>query len=269
MGKIHIMPDLPMDYIRYLYNNPDYMIFKEQYFIKRIFIGRKESKESINIETLADISDLNIDGFNNHKRMFIDDCEQFIYLNAPYLANHQDMITSLQKMNIQDKLSSFKYLFNHLNLAHQNELNPFDIKFSNYLMSLDNKPIFIDFDFCFYQGKCTLSGAPNTIFQLNNFTKNNSIDDSKVLNLNDKMLALKMLFQALSGIYEWKKYDDINILRESYLAFIKNYNIDPEVDNYIRSILYDFNTPKEDDYFIDTIVDPLLDGGITLKKCNK
>lgn len=261
MAEIYRMPDLPIDYIRYLDDDPDYIILFEKYFIKRI------RNKSHNIHVLCDIADLEIEGFNNHKRVFLDDCEESIYLNAPYLKDHTDMVESLQKMILQEILKSFKYLFTNLHSAHENEFNPFDVKFSNYLMSPEGIPIFIDFDFSFYQGRFTFAdNTQTTIFQLNEFVKDINLKDIKVLNLNDKMLALKMLFKSLSNIYVCKYTSDIDLLRNTYNIFKSKYIIDPKIDEYIQSILYEYNPPKEDDYFIDTIIDPFLDGGLILKK---
>lgn len=263
MTKLYRMPDLPIEYVRYLDNNPYYIIFMEKYFIKRV-INKK-----VNVDVLCKIADLEIEGFNNHKKVFIDDCEEFIYLNAPYLNNHTEMIATLQKMIVQEILSSFAYLFTHLRVANKKGLNPHDIKFSNYKMSPDGNPIFTDFDFSFYQCESTQLNIQTPIFeQLNEFVKTVDLKDPKVLNLNDKMLALKMLFQALSNTYAYecnpKEY--IDTLRNSYNALKSKYYIDPKVDEYIISILYEFNPPQEDDYFIDTIINPLLEGGLELKK---
>lgn len=261
MTKLYRMPDLPIEYVRYLYDNPDYIIFMEKYFIKRVI------NKGVNADVLCKIADLEIEGFNNHKKVFIDDCEEFIYLNAPYLNNHTEMIATLQKMIIQEILSSFAYLFTHLRLANKKGLNPYDVKFSNYLISPEGNPIFTDFDFSFYQCESTQLNIQTPIFeQLNEFVKTVDLRDPRVLNLNDKMLALKMLFQSLSNSYEWVNTSDIDILRTSYKVFKSKYYIDPKVDEYIRSILNDFNPPQEDDYFIDTIINPLLKGGLELKK---
>lgn len=79
MTTLKVMPDLPIELVRFNNNDSDQIIFDERYFIKKIV-----TKES-NTKILTSLCELNIEGFNNHKKIFTDESGQYLYLISAYL----------------------------------------------------------------------------------------------------------------------------------------------------------------------------------------
>lgn len=253
MTNLKIMPDLPIELVRYNNDNPCQIIFDERYFIKKLSIN------DCNIETLTSICNLNIEGFNNHRKILIDESEQYLYLIAIYLKEYKDTYNSISTMSLKDIVTLFKIMLERLIPAHQNDFIPYDIKYSNYILDKDNKPVFTDFDFSFYQGKSTLiESIPNL-----DCSKNNLI-------LHDKIEVLKLFLQSISSSFDLDSflkngsYNLYDFLAYFYTNLKAKYILPQEVDEYLNDLIFKKMLPEEDDYFIKHLINP-LEKGLELK----
>lgn len=248
MTTLKIMPDLPVELVRYNNDNPNQIIFDERYFIKKIFTS------DANIDILASLCYLNIEGFNNHKKIFIDENGNFIYLIAPYLDDYKDTYETIITMSFKDIVALFKIMLERLISAHQKDFNPYDIKYSNYLLNKDNQPVFTDFDFSFYKGIFTGSKE--------------KIEKSMIWLINyDKMQILKLFLQSISSSFteDICKYTNLyDLLRYFYTNLKKKYHLPKDVKEYLDDIMLKEMVLKEEDYLIESLIKP-LEKGLELK----
>ncbi len=255
--NLEVMRDLPIELIRYNNDNPEQIIFDEKYFIKKV-------SSACDIETLSSLCNLDIEGFNNHKKIFIDENEIFIYLVAPYLKAHKDLSKEILTMSPKDIITLFRIMLERLIPANQQDFNPYDIRYSNYLLDENKQPIFTNFAFCYYKEK----GSYGPFIPSFDFEKQNSLKDN--LLLHDKMEVLKLFLQSMSS-----SFDLDNFLKSGthnlydFLAYFYNnlkekYVLPQEVDEYLSDLIFKKMVPKEDDYFIEHLIDP-LEKGLELK----
>ena len=252
MTTLKVMPDLPIELVRFNNKDSDQIIFDERYFIKKIV-----TKES-NTKILTSICELNIEGFNNHKKIFTDESGQYLYLISAYLDEdgYKDTFKTIQTMSPKEIIILFKIMLERLMLAHQNDFNPYDIEYSNFLLDKDNKPVFTDFNCSFYKGECTYISS--------------SLKHGKSkewLITYDKMEILKLFLKSISSSFDKDIYYDENLYEILKYLFIKlkvKYILPQEVDEYLSDLIFKKMVPKEDDYFIEHLIDP-LEKGLELK----
>lgn len=264
MTNLRIMPDLPDELVRYNNDNMYQIIFKETYFIKKLFA------DECNIEALSSICNLDIDGFNSHKRIFIDESGRYIFLVAKYLDEYEykDTYETILNMSLEEILTLFKIMLERLKPAHQEDFNPYDLEYGNYLLDKDNKPVFTDFDCSFCKGECTYKSPYEHFEPRFDFEKQSSLRDSLVI--NDKMKILKLFLQSISSSFELEEFSKRGIVNlYEYLAyFYKNlqekFILPQEIDEYLKDIIINKMLPKEDDYFIKNLINP-LEKGLELK----
>lgn len=258
MAQVPIMPDIPWDYAHFLDDNPDLIVLTNNTLIKRIFVS------DTNLKPLWELKDLDLEHFHTPKKIFIDEFYMYYYLLAPYLENHQNLKKAIQSMSIQDILRLFKTMLKDLQVAHQNELQPFDITPYNYLVDQDHTPKFIDFDHSFYKGKATSKETRQTLFDISYFNRNpEELTESNIV-LNDKILLLSMLINSL--LSKNILYSNPNSLRESLEELRYRFRITKEILDYLEFIIIKREIPFTDDYFIDTVINPLIDISSTLTK---
>ena len=230
---LSFMPDLPLDYCYRLYNDDDYIVFDNRIFIKRIDLL------SINVDTLYKMKDLDIPGFNTHKKIFIDESMEFIYLLSPYLGNHKQLLDIIRTSNTKEILSIYKKMLENVKLAHENGLNPYDIKYTNYLLDENNNPIFIDFDFSVFNGNKSFNidlSLEHTFFPLHKFNLQEL--DRKAYNLHDKLTILNMIIQSLNNTI-YGSYGTLETIEDGLYILTKDNKVDPNVINHINSIVKD------------------------------
>lgn len=249
MTTLKIMPDLPIELVRYNNDKHNQIIFDERYFIKKIFTS------NANIDVLSSLCDLNIEGFNNHKKIFIDESEMFIYLIAPYLDDYKNTYETITTMSFKDIVALFRIMLERLKLSHEQGFNPYDIKYSNYLLDKDNQPVFTDFDFSFY--KKIFTGSKE------------KIEKSRIwLITYDKMQILKLFFQSISSSFSEDicKYTNLyDLLRYFYTNLEKKYLLPKDVEEYLDDLILREMLLKENDYFIENLINP-LEKGLELKR---
>ncbi len=258
MSKIPIMPDLPYEFIEYFENKKDLMIFDGRIFIKRVF------KEDVHPEVLYDLTKINIPHFNLPRRVFIDEYNFYCFLLSDYLKNHQTLYSYLKSANEQDILRLFNTLLSDLKNAHNQGLNPFDISIYNYLIDKEGTPSFIDFDISFYNNQSTCTNFNKTIFDISYFNQDNKDFKESNLILNDKMLLLGMLLQSL--VSKYSIYPIEKDLPNTLELLQSKYQLSKDILSYLENILIKRKIPNKDDYFLDTLINPLLDTGLVLKK---
>ncbi len=251
MEKIPIMPDIPWDYAYHFQNINDLIVLNNQTFIKKIFIT------DVNIEPLLNLKSFNLTHFNPHRRIFVDEFYTYYFLLSPFIKNSTSLHEALAKMNIQEILKLFKTLLIDLQKAHKQNFYPFDIKFSNYLINEQGEPIFIDFDHSFYQSKYTSNSTPKTFFDLSFFNRNSNDPNPSNLMLNDKCLLLAMLIGSLLNKYF--EYPNPNTLENDLINLEMKYHLTKDIINYLEDIIINRFTPDKDDYFLDTLINPLLE----------
>lgn len=258
MADIPIMPDIPWEFSYYFNNNHYLIVIDNHSFVKRLFVS------DVNATPLWNLKTLDLEHFNTHKRMYIDEFGFYYYLVAPFLDKHLVLSDAIKTMSPQDILRLFKTMLSDLEEAHKHELHPFDITPYNYLINPDNKPIFIDFDHSFYQGEPTSKDTKETFFDITYFGKDkNELTDSNIV-LNDKILLLGILINSLCSTFY--HYNTPTTLKDSLDQLKAKYNISKEVLDYLESIIIKKQIPSRDDYFIDTIINPLIDTSSTLTK---
>lgn len=259
MTKLNIMPDLPIDNIRLNNNNENQIILDEKFFIKKMRVTECDS------EVLASLCNLNIEGYNNHKKIFIDENGMFIYLMAPYLKEYKDVSQEILTMSSKEILELFRLILERLIPAHQEGFNPFDIRYSNYLLDKNNQPIFTNFALCYYKEKGTYGLAePNFDFE-----KQKSLRDNLVI--HDKMEILRLFLQSISSSFDLDKYskngiiDSYELLKYFYANLKKKFIISKDVEEYLDDLIFKKMLPKENDYFIESLIKP-LEKGLELKR---
>lgn len=260
MTDLRIMPDLPIELVRYNNNIQDQIIFDERYFIKKIITS------DYNIDVLSALCNLDIEGFNNHRKIFIDESGLYLYLIATYLDGYKDTLETILTMSSKERITLFKTMLERLSLAHKEDFNPYDIKYSNYLLDKDNKPVFTDFDVSFYKGESTYKGA-HIHFEPNfDFTKQENLRDNLVI--NDKMEILKLFLHSLTSSFfmdDFQAKDLYDFLNFFYIKLKKYFIIPKEVEEYLSDIILKGMLPQENDYFIENLITP-LEKGIELKR---
>lgn len=258
MTKLDIMPDLPIELVRF--NNDIYhqIIFNETYFIKKI------PTEEYNIDVLSSICNLNIEGFNNHKKIFIDESGLYLYLIASYLDGYKDTYETIIYMSSNDILALFRIMLERLKPAHEQNFNPYDLKYSNYLLDKNNQPVFTDFDVCYYKEKGTY-GPFEPSFE---FEKQSSLRDNLVI--HDKMEILRLFLQSISSSFDLDKFskngtiDLYEFLKYFYKNLQEKFILPKEVKEYLDDLIFKNMLPKESDYFIEHLINP-LEKGLELK----
>ena len=256
--KLPIMPDIPLEYVQYLNeHNPHLMIFNERNFIKRI------DAKYANIDALLDLKNLKLEGTNTPLKIFISEDYQFIYFITRYLENYKSLC-SITEMNEKDILLIFKKIFEYLSIAHQHNFNPYDLNFTNYLLDSNNNPIFIDFDICFINGRCTDIEFRKTLFQIEAFGKSSRDLSQDNLNLSDKIILLDMLLQSLNKEFSTHLDNNIEACKLRLELLKQKYNLCKEAKDTLDSIILGKQQPS--DYLVDSLINPLLDNGLQLKR---
>lgn len=260
--SLSIMPDIPWDFARFHQNNKNLIIFNNSTFIKKLYI------EDCEINTLLKLCNFVLEGFNCHKKVLIDENEMYIYLLSKYLneKDYKDPISYCRGLTPNKILDMYNQMANNLKRAHDVRFNPFDIKYSNYLVDSNGNPIFIDFDTSYYEEVQTcpqLNGR--TMFNLDDFDLS-ELSNQEALNFHDKLLMLNMLLQSLSKCYDNSKENNVKQLEESLDNVLKMYLVDSAIINYIISITKEHQVISDDDYFSSTIIEPMINEGIMLKK---
>lgn len=259
MTTLKIMPDLPIELVRYNNGDSGQIIFDERYFIKKIFTS------DANIEVLSSLCNLNIEGFNNHRKIFIDESGLYLYLIATYLDDYKNTFKTILTMSSKEIITLFKIMLERLTLAHKKDFNPYDIKYSNYLLDKDNKPVFTDFDFSFYREKSTYKGTYIDFEPSYDFKKTSSIKDNLVI--NDKMEVLKLFLHSLSSSFyigDFHAMDLYDFLNYFYIKLKTGFIIPKEAEEYLDDLIFKKMLPKESDYFIENLINP-LEKGLELK----
>lgn len=258
MENIPIMPDIPWDYAYYFQDMSDLIVLNNQTFIKKVFIS------DVNIKPLLGLKDFHLEHFNPHKRVCVDDFYTYYFLISPFIKNSTPLHTALTKMTMQDVLRLFKTLLSDLQKAHEQDFYPVDIKFTNYLINEQGEPVFIDFDHSFYQGEYTSSGNFKAFFDLSYFNQNPNEATPSNLRLNDKCLLLAMLIGTLLNKYFM--YPNPHTLHDDIVRLQIKYHLTKDIISYLEDIVIYRFAPAKDDYFIDTLIDPLLDISSRLTK---
>lgn len=258
--KLPIMPDLPSDYVRFLNDNPEHIIFDERFFIKKVFANEYDP------QVLQQLQTLKIPNYNNPQKLFIDENYTYLYIVSKYLKNTQSFLSFINNCSKKEILLLYKTLLTNLKEAHQKEFIPYDIDFRNYLIDENNQPIFIDFDISLYQGKKTWLMLQRTIFELKDFQKNSSNLSKENLILNDKMLVLNMLLLNLCPPNFYYLTLGLKEVILQYKALLDKYEIDQSVKEYLNDIIINKMAPQPEDYFIENLIDPLIEKQPTLKK---
>lgn len=258
MSNIPIMPDIPWDYAYHFQDMKDLIVLNDRIFIKKVYIT------DVNVEPLLKLKDFNLEHFNTHRRLCVDEFYTYYFLISPFIKNSTPLHEALSKMNPQEVLQMFKILLTDLQKAHTQELYPFDIKFSNYLIDENGNPTFIDFDHSFYQGKYTCNGEAKTFFDLSYFNRNpKEVSDTNLM-LNDKCLLLAMLIGTLLNKYFM--YPNPNTLADEVIELQMKYHLTKDIVSYLEDIIINKFVPNKDDYFVDTLINPLLDISSRLEK---
>lgn len=258
MTDIPIMPDIPWDYAYYFQDMQDLIVLGDKTFIKKVFIT------DVNVKPLLELKDFHLEHFNTHYRLCIDEFYTYYFLISPFIKNSKPLHEVVTKMNPQEILKLFKTLLSDLQKAHEQELYPFDIKFSNYLINENGEPIFIDFDHSFYKGEYTSKSNPNAFFDLSYFNRNPKEATAPNLMLNDKCLLLAMLIGSL--LNKLFMYPNPNTLEDDLIRLQMQYHLTKDIISYLEDIIINRFIPEENDYFIDTLIDPLLDISSKLTK---
>lgn len=259
LEDLELIPDLSSKLTRFNNDNPNQIIVDEERFIKKILAN------DCNINVLFSLCSLNLEGFNNHKDLFLDYDYEHIALVAPYLKEYKDTYKTILTMSLEEIITLFRIMLERLILAHQNGFNPYDLKYSNYLLDKDNQPVFTDFDFSFYKERCTSKFFSGKNFD---FEKQDSLRDN--LLINDKLEILKLFLHSISSSFDLDSFlksgshNLYDFLTYFYNNLKTKYVLPQEVDEYLSDLIFKKMLPKEDDYFIDHLINP-LEKGLELK----
>lgn len=260
MMNLPIMPDLPTEYIRYLNDNENHIILDERIFIKKLFAGE------YNIDVLQQLNSLKIPNYNAPSKLFIDESNTYLYVASKYLKGYQNLFSYLKNCSTKEKLLLYKKLLTSLKEAHENDFIPYDIAFRNYLVSEDKQPIFIDFDISLYKNKSTWLMLKRTLFSLKEFSKDSYDLSKENLVLNDKMLVLNMLLTSLCPPTYYIMTLSLREIMFQYKVLLSKYELDPGIKEYLSDIILGKMAPHQDDYFIENLIDPLMEKEPVLKK---
>ena len=73
-----------------------------------------------------------------------------------------------------------------------------------------------------------------------------------------------MLLASLTKIFN--AYTNPQMLKANLEELQRIYNLDKDTLKYLESVINKKQVPSQEDYFIDTLIDPLLDCDLKLKK---
>ena len=232
--KIPIVPDFNRKLVVPLGNNKNY-IYDDKLFIKKLFAEETDAK------VFERMTHLNLNGLLTPQEVYMYyGSFPFVLVISDYLKNSTSFYESIKTMTPKEILITFKGLLNDLKKAHQVGLNPNDIKFTNYMVNAQGQVLFTDFDV------------------------DSKILSERNLNLNDKSLLLSMLLASLNKIF--KAYTNPQMLKANLEELQRIYNLDKDPLKYLESVIIKKQVPNQEDYFIDTLIDPLLDCDLKLKK---
>ena len=105
-----------------------------------------------------------------------------------------------------------------------------------------------------------------TLFSLKEFNKDSSDLSKENLVLNDKMLVLDMLLTSLCPPTYYIMALSLREIMFQYKDLLKKYELDPSIKEYLSDIILDKMAPHQDDYFIENLIDPLMEKEPVLKK---
>ena len=256
--KIPIVPDFNRKLVVPLGNNKNY-IYDDKLFIKKLFAEETDAK------VFERMTHLNLNGLLTPQEVYMYYSSfPFVLVVSNYLKNSTSFFESIKTMTPKEILITFKGLLNDLKKAHQVGLNPNDIKFTNYMVNAQGQVLFTDFDVSFFEGKPTMTWLNRPMFDLEYFNIDSKILSERNLNLNDKSLLLSMLLASLNKIF--KAYTNPQMLKANLEELQRIYNLDKDTLKYLESVINKKQVPSQEDYFIDTLIDPLLDCDLKLKK---